>query len=338
MVINKNISLREFNTFGIDVSARYLVVIDHERDLQKALGEAKENSLPLLVLGGGSNILFAKNYQGLVLKNEILGKEVLREDQDYLWVRVGAGENWHQIVLWAIDHGWGGIENLSLIPGTVGAAPLQNIGAYGVEISTVFSHLEAIHLDSGKIRNFDIAECEFGYRYSAFKRPLKDQYIITRVVLKLLKRPTFNVSYGAVSQTLKDMGVKELSLQKISEAVIKIRQSKLPDPEKLGNAGSFFKNPVVTKEFYYNLKAQHTSIPSYPTEDSALKIPAGWLIEQCNWKGFREGAIGVHDKQALVLVNYGGARGGDLVKLSHEIQKSVDLKFGIKLTPEVKII
>ncbi len=338
MVINENVSLREFNTFGIAVSARYLVGIDHERNLHKALGESKQNALPLLVLGGGSNILFARDYPGLILKNEILGTEVLKEDRDYVWVRVGAGENWHQLVLWAIDHGWGGIENLSLIPGTVGAAPMQNIGAYGVEICTVFSHLEAIRLDNGKARKFEIPECEFNYRYSAFKGPLKDQYMITRVVLRLRKRPTFNISYGSISQTLEDMGVQELSLRKISNAVINIRQSKLPDPGKLGNAGSFFKNPIISKEFYYNLKTEYANIPSYSTEENAIKIPAGWLIEQCNWKGFREGAIGVHKEQALVLVNYGGAQGGDLVKLSHEIQKSVDRKFGIMLTPEVNII
>lgn len=338
MVINENVSLREFNTFGIDVSARYLVAIDHERDLLKALVNAKDRALPLLVLGGGSNILFAQDYPGLILKNEILGKEVLKEDQDYVWVRVGAGENWHQVVLWAIDHGWGGIENLSLIPGTTGAAPMQNIGAYGVEICTIFSHLEAIRLDNGKVRKFEITECAFSYRYSAFKGPLKDQYMITRVVLRLRKRPTFNISYGAISQTLEDMGMQELSIRNISDAVINIRQSKLPDPRELGNAGSFFKNPIVSKEFYYNLKTEYANVPSYSTEENAIKIPAAWLIEQCNWKGFRDGAIGVHDKQALVLVNYGGAQGADLVKLSSEIQESVNSKFGIKLAPEVNIV
>ena len=337
MVINENVSLREFNTFGIDVSANYLVVIDHERNLQKALSEAK-NSLSLLVLGAGSNILFAQNYPGLVLKNEILGKEILKEDKDYVWVRVGAGENWHQVVLWAIDQGWGGIENVSLIPGTAGAAPMQNIGAYGVELCTVFSHLEAVQLHNGKIRKFEIAECAFDYRYSAFKGPLKDQFIITRVVLKLQKSPTFNISYGAISQTLEDMGVKELTIRNISNAVISIRQSKLPDPVKLGNAGSFFKNPIVSKEVYHNLKTEYASMPSYPTEEGKVKIPAGWLIEQCKWKGFREGAVGVHENQALVLVNYGGARGNDLVHLADKIQNSINLKFGIELTPEVNII
>ncbi len=334
MVINKDVSLREFNTFGIDATARSLVAIDSEQGLQAVLNESNGK---LLVLGAGSNILFAQNYPGLVLKNEILGKEVLKEDRDYVWVRIGAGENWHQIVLWAIDHGWGGIESLSLIPGTVGAAPLQNIGAYGVEICSVFSHLEAIQLNTGKAHEFEASACQFDYRFSIFKGSFKDQFIITRVVLRLRKRPAYNISYGAISQTLEIMGVKELSLRNISNAVISIRQSKLPDPSVLGNAGSFFKNPVTSKKFVQNLKTEFANIPNYPHEGN-VKIPAAWLIEQCNWKGFRDGAIGVHDKQALVLVNYGGAKGNDLVNLAHKIQESVERKFGIRLIPEVNVI
>jgi len=294
--------------------------------------------VPLLILGGGSNILFSGDFQGLVIKNNIYGREILKQDSDYVWLRLGAGENWHQCVLWAIDHHWGGIENLSLIPGTVGAAPMQNIGAYGVELCSVFESLEAIEINSGKTREFDTSECDFGYRYSVFKGPLKDRYIITRVVLRLRKAPIFNVSYGAVSQTLEEMGVEQLTIKDISNAVIKIRQSKLPDPEQIGNAGSFFKNPEVKIDFFNILKAAYTNIPHYPTENGLIKIPAGWLIEHCHWKGFRRGDIGVHDKQALVLVNFGNAHGSDLVALSQEIRDSVAAKFGIELVPEVNIV
>jgi len=338
MDVKQNISLRKFNTFGIDVNARYLAVIDHEKHLAKSVAEARRNSLPLLILGGGSNILFAQDYPGLILKNEILGKELLKEDHDHVWVRLGAGENWHEVVLWTIDNGWGGIENLSLIPGTVGAAPMQNIGAYGVEICTVFSKLEALHLETGTLRKFNTLDCQFGYRFSIFKGTLKDQFIITRVILKLSKNPSFNITYGAIAQTLNEMGVQELSINKISEAVIRIRQSKLPDPVNLGNAGSFFKNPVISKDLLYNLKTEYTNIPSYPAEGDLMKVPAGWLIEQCNWKGYRKGDIGVHNKQALVLVNYGQGQGNELVELAQDIQHSVNAKFGIKLTPEVNII
>ncbi|MGI9552158.1 MAG: UDP-N-acetylmuramate dehydrogenase [Aurantibacter sp.] len=335
MEIRENVSLQEYNTFGINARARYLVIIDKETDLPEIL---RGNNDSLLVLGGGSNVLFDGDFKGMVVRNNILGREIIKEDDDFVWVQLGAGENWHQVVLWAINHGWGGIENLSLIPGTVGAAPMQNIGAYGVEISSVFSSLEAIDRDNGKARVFNITDCEFGYRNSAFKGELKDRYIITRVVLRFHKHPIFNTSYGAVSKTLEEMGVTELNLKDVSNAVISIRQSKLPDPEKIGNAGSFFKNPAVEESTYHNLKTVYTNIPSYPTEENLIKIPAGWLIEQCNWKGFRKGDIGVHEKQALVLVNYGAGNGNELVELSREIQASVDAKFGIKLIPEVNIV
>jgi len=338
MEIKQNISLKEFNTFGFDIHARYLAHIAHEKQLTKTLAEARQNSLPLLILGGGSNILFVQDYQGLVLRNEILGKEVIREDNDYVWVRLGAGENWHQVVLWSLDNGWGGIENLSLIPGTVGAAPMQNIGAYGVEICSVFSKLEAVNLESGTQHIFSTIDCQFGYRSSVFKSSLKDQFIITRVVLKLSKKPSFNISYGAISQTLGEMNVQELNISNISEAVIRIRRSKLPDPGTIGNAGSFFKNPIISKDLLHTLKTEYTNIPSYPIEGDLIKVPAGWLIEECNWKGYRKGDIGVHNKQALVLVNYGQGKGNELVELAHDIQDSVNAKFGIQLIPEVNII
>lgn len=338
MEIKQNVSLKEFNTFGLDVNARYLAILDHEKHLATSVTAAKQNALPLLVLGGGSNILFAQDYPGLILKNEIPGKELLKEDSDHVWVRLGAGENWHQVVLWTLENGWGGIENLSLIPGTVGAAPMQNIGAYGVEISSVFSKLEAIHLETGALREFTTMGCQFGYRSSVFKGNLSGQFIITRVILKLSKKPTFNISYGAISQTLGEMNVQELSINQISKAVIRIRQSKLPDPGRIGNAGSFFKNPVISKDLLHTLKTEYANIPSYPTEGGLMKVPAGWLIEQCNWKGYRKGDIGVHDKQALVLVNYGNGQGNDLVELAHDISNSVHTKFGIQLIPEVNVI
>lgn len=338
MVIKQNVALRKFNTFGLNVRARYMAVAEHEDDTRKILREPTYRTHPFLILGGGSNLLFSGDYQGLVLKNNILGKDVVKQDHEFVWLRLGAGENWHQVVLWAIDHGWGGIENLSLIPGTVGAAPMQNIGAYGVELCSVFDNLESIELSSGSTKTFDTADCDFSYRYSVFKGPLKDQFIITRVVLKLRKHPVYNISYGAVAQTLEEMGVEKLSVRNISNAVIKIRESKLPDPEKIGNAGSFFKNPVVDRDFFNILKSEYTNIPYYHTDNGRVKIPAGWLIEQCDWKGFRRGSIGVHHKQALVLVNFGDAQGQDLVQLASEIQHSVQVKFGIKLDPEVNIV
>lgn len=338
MEIQHNVSLKRHNTFGIDVTAKALVEIGQESDIPPLLEGHDFSSHSLLILGGGSNLLFSGDFDGLVVKNNILGREILKQDDNHVWVRLGAGENWHQVVLWAIENEWGGIENLSLIPGTVGAAPMQNIGAYGVELSSVFDYLEAVDLKNGQSTRFNKENCDFGYRYSVFKGPLKGQYLITRVVLKLHKHPTFHISYGAISQTLEEMGVKELSIRKISKAVIKIRQSKLPDPEVIGNAGSFFKNPVVNQETLNILKSEYPYMPHYPTEDGSAKIPAGWLIEQCQWKGFRKGPIGVHHKQALVLVNYGGAQGPDLVELSKEIRDSVFTKFGIELAPEVNIV
>ena len=335
MEVLQNVALRSHNTLGLDAMAHYLAVIENESNLLEIISNRYKS---VLVLGGGSNILFSQDYQGLVLKNRILGKEIIKEDTDYVWVQAGGGENWHDLVLWAIDQGWGGIENLSLIPGTVGAAPMQNIGAYGVELSAVFSSLEAIELTTGKTRHFKGNDCEFDYRYSVFKGRLKDKYMITRVVLKLRKEPIFNTSYGAINQTLEEMEVKDLTIKAISEAVIRIRQSKLPDPLKIGNAGSFFKNPIVDEKTYNTLKTEYTNIPGYPTESGPIKIPAGWLIEQCKWKGYRRGDVGVHAKQALVLVNYGRARGEELVKLSRKIQDSVQSKFGITLIPEVNII
>ena len=291
-----------------------------------------------MVLGGGSNVLFTRNWLGLVAHMCIHGVEVVSESEDLVQVSVGAGENWHQLVQWAVENGYGGIENLSLIPGTVGAAPMQNIGAYGVELKDVFHSLEAMDLKTGKVVRFFKEDCSFGYRYSIFKGEQKGKFVITRVNLTLSKQPEVNTTYGAILQTLQEMNVSQPSIRDVSEAVIQIRQSKLPDPLEIGNAGSFFKNPVIEKAHYEALEALHPQIPHYTVSDDEEKIPAGWLIEKCGWKGYREGEIGVHDKQALVLVNHGMARGMDIRKLAMAIMRSVKKEFQIDLEPEVNMV
>jgi UDP-N-acetylmuramate dehydrogenase len=270
----------------------------------------------------------------------IQGIELLREDDDHVYLGVGAGVNWHELVLFCVRHGYAGMENLSLIPGTVGAAPMQNIGAYGVELEQVFDSLTAIHTLKNEQRTFSHADCQFGYRESVFKRELKDQYVITNVRFRLDKRPTFHTRYGAIQETLTGMGVShdDLSIKAISEAVIRIRRSKLPDPAQIGNAGSFFKNPEVSKAQFDALKEQFDTLPGYPLGDDVVKIPAGWLIEQAGWKGYRSGDAGVHTKQALVLVNYGNATGQDLLALAGQVQDSVQEKFGVVITPEVNVV
>jgi UDP-N-acetylmuramate dehydrogenase len=271
---------------------------------------------PHLILGGGSNILFTKNFDGLVLKNELKGIELVKEDAEHFYVKAAAGENWHQFVLHCIHHGYAGVENLSLIPGNVGASPMQNIGAYGVEIKDVFHSLEAFHLDEKKVVNFSANDCAFGYRESVFKRKYKGQFVILSVTFRLHKHPQFNTTYGAIEQELQQMNVKELSIAAISQAVINIRSSKLPDPKQIGNAGSFFKNPEIPNEQFLQLKKDHPGISAYPLANGNTKLAAGWLIEQCGWKGFREGDAGCHAKQALVLVNYGNATGEQIFDLS----------------------
>jgi len=332
----ENVSLKSFNTFGIQANASRFEVFRSVKDLQTALAQVGQS--PLLILGGGSNILLTQDFEGIVLKNELKGINVLKEDDAHVYVEVAAGENWHEFVLACISNEWAGVENLSLIPGTVGAAPMQNIGAYGVEIRQVFESLDAVEIASGKTRTFTNADCEFGYRESVFKKALKGKYIITSVVFKLNKSPNLNTSYGAIQDTLNEMGVTELSIKAVSDAVIQIRKSKLPDPNEIGNAGSFFKNPEVDKIDFEGLKATFPQIPSYALPSGKVKIPAAWLIEQTGWKGKTFGEIGVHKKQPLVLVNYGNGKGNDLKHLAFKIQKSVSEKFGITLTPEVNMI
>lgn len=333
-MLQQNISLKPYNTFGIDVKAKYFATFHTIEQLSELL----DNKQSTLILGGGSNILFTDNFNGLVLKNELKGIQLVKEDDSYVYVRSGAGENWHYFVLYCINHNWGGVENLSLIPGNVGASPMQNIGAYGVEIKDIFYSLQAYSIADKKLHEFSLSDCEFGYRESVFKRKYKGQYVITAVTYRLNKKPQFNTSYGAIVQELEKMQVKELSVKAISAAVINIRSSKLPDPGVIGNAGSFFKNPEITTAQFDILKARFPAIVGYVLPDNNIKLAAGWLIEQCGWKGYRKGDAGCHAKQALVLVNYGNATGSQIYDLSTEILQSVRDKFGVQLEREVNII
>ena len=336
MQIQQNISLKAFNTFGIEAKAGFFASFSNLSELTGLMTPGSR--LPTLILGGGSNILFTGNFNGLVLKNEIKGIEKINEDNEFVYVKAGAGENWHRFVLYCIDHNWAGVENLSLIPGNIGASPMQNIGAYGVEIKEIFHELEAYHLQDKTIVKFGLADCGFGYRESVFKGKYRDQFAILTVTYKLRKHPVFNTSYGAIGQELEKAGVKELSIKAISDAVIHIRSSKLPDPAVIGNAGSFFKNPQVSEVQFQTLKNQFPPVVGYPAKEGAVKLAAGWLIEQCGWKGYRKGDAGCHAKQALVLVNYGHASGKEIYDLSTAILQSVKEKFDVQLEREVNII
>ncbi len=338
MELQRDISLRAYNTFGMDVKARFFATFSNVAELQELLRLPELQNLPQLILGGGSNILFTQDYEGVVLKNNILGIEITELDADYCLVKAGSGVAWHDLVVYTLQQDLGGLENLSLIPGTVGAAPLQNIGAYGVELKDVFESLEAVHITSGELHSFNAERCKFGYRESIFKHELRGQYIVVAVTLRLRKKPVFNTSYGALTQTLVAMQVSELNARAISEAVCQIRRSKLPDPTQIGNAGSFFKNPEISVAQFHTLQQEYPTIPSYPTTSGQVKVPAGWLIEQAGWKGRRFDAYGVHKDQALVLVNYGGAQGNQVKDLAQQIIESVQKKFGIRLQPEVNII
>ena len=340
MQLAENVSLKTSNTFRIEALARYFAVFTDKNQLQELLGSAAAGTSArgILVLGGGSNMLLTGNYDGLVMKNEIKGIEVVGEDDEHVFVKAGAGENWHQFVQFCVRNNYAGVENLSLIPGNIGASPMQNIGAYGIEIKDVFHQLEAFHVKEKVSRTFSLADCAFGYRESVFKNKYKGQFVITSVTYKLYKQPRFNTSYGAIQQELEKMGVSQLSIQAIAQAVINIRSSKLPDPGEVGNAGSFFKNPQVPNKQFKEIIDLYPSIPSFPVDGEQVKIPAGWLIEQCGWKGYRKGDAGCYPKQALVLVNYGAATGRDIYELSEMIAQSVKNKFGIELEREVNII
>jgi UDP-N-acetylmuramate dehydrogenase len=335
--MQENISLLPYNTFGIFANAKYFTLFSSTEDLKNILQSTEVKTNGLCILGGGSNILLTKDVDKVVLKNELKGIEIISQNNEVALVKCAAGEVWHSFVLWCIENNLYGVENLSLIPGTVGAAPMQNIGAYGVEIKDVFFELEAMQIDSLQMKTFNQAQCEFGYRESFFKRKGKDQYIITSVTFQLNKKANLNASYGAIQEVLTAKQIENPTAKDISKAVIEIRQSKLPDPKEIGNAGSFFKNPEIATKHFLVLKKVYPSMPGYTLTESLTKVPAGWLIEQCGWKGFRKDDLGVHAKQALVLVNYKQALGAEIYNLSTQILESVKNKFDIVLEREVNI-
>lgn len=337
MNIQENISLKAYNTFGIDVKARYFVEITGLVQLQKVL-ELK--SYPKkFIISGGSNMLLTKDIDALVMHINLKGITLVEENQNEVEIKVMAGENWHGLVQWTLEKGYGGLENLSLIPGNTGTAPIQNIGAYGVELKDVFVSCTAMEIKTGELISFDNEACKFGYRDSIFKNEAKDQHIITSVHLKLTKKDhVLHTGYGAIEAELKTNGIVYPTIRDVSDAVIAIRQSKLPDPAVLGNSGSFFKNPVISKKAFEKFIKKHPDAPHYEVGEEEFKIPAGWLIEQAGFKGKRFDDAGVHEKQALVLVNYGNATGTDILNLSQRIQKEVAQKFNIKIQPEVNII
>lgn len=336
MLVQKNISLLPYNTFGIDVIAENLVIVKTFQDFQTLIQNPIINENKL-ILGGGSNILLTKNVEGLVIINQLRGIDKIDENDDHVWLKVMAGEVWHDFVLYAIEHQYGGIENLALIPGCVGAAPMQNIGAYGAEVKDTIESVEFWHWEEQQFKVFDKETCEFGYRESIFKKNFKGKIFITSVVFKLNKKHELNTDYGAIQSQLKTMGISLPSIKSIANAVIEIRQSKLPNPKLIGNAGSFFKNPTVSQNQFKTLRTHYPEMPHFQISTNEFKIPAGWLIEQCGWKGKRVGNTGVHANQALVLVNYGGATGSEIFKLSEKIIDSVLKQFEIQLEREVNI-
>jgi UDP-N-acetylmuramate dehydrogenase len=340
MTISQQVSLKPYNSFGIAATARAFASFSSQDQLESLLLQAAAagGKQQPFILGGGSNILLTSDIDRIVLKNDIRGIEKIAEDDEFVYVKAGAGENWHQFVLYCISQQWAGVENLSLIPGNIGASPMQNIGAYGVEIKDVFHELEAFHLQEKTMTRFTLPDCRFGYRESVFKGKYKDQFAILTVTYRLNKVPVFKTSYGAITQELEQAGVTELSIKAISDAVVRIRSSKLPDPALIGNAGSFFKNPQVSAENFEVLKRQFPDIIAFPLDDGSVKLAAGWLIEQCGWKGYRKGDAGCHARQALVLVNYGHASGQEIYDLSTAVLESVQAKFGVLLEREVNII
>jgi len=337
-MIHTNYPLTQLNTFRVSAKTHYFAAIDSHEILKSLLADQQWQQQPKLVLGGGSNILFSRDYDGLVLHNEIKGVTKVDEDQAHVWLKIGAGENWHAVVMHCIANQYSGIENLSLIPGSVGAAPIQNIGAYGAELKDVFHELTAVDLETAETRTFDLQQCCFGYRSSIFKQEHKNRYMVLDVTLRLSKIFKPNITYDAIQSTLRQSNVNEITMKMVSDAVIQIRNLKLPDPSQLANAGSFFKNPIVMNSLYNQLKENHENIPSFSVGKDHTKIPAAWLIEQCGFKGKRVGDIGVYDKQSLVIVNYGESSGKVIEDFSKTIQLSVYETFTIQLQPEVVII
>jgi UDP-N-acetylmuramate dehydrogenase len=338
MEILKNHSLKQFNTFGIEATAGYFAELQKPDDLQELLKLEEFSQHKTLILGGGSNVLFTDDFPGLVIHINTQGISIVGEDSNEVLIEAQAGVVWHNLVLHTIGLGLGGLENLSLIPGNVGAAPIQNIGAYGVEQKDLFESLTAVNLATGEIKKFGNKECRFGYRDSIFKNKLKNQFLILSVTYRLSRKPVFNLGYGAVASELERMQVKEINVRAVSEAVCNIRRSKLPDPVLIGNAGSFFKNPVVSAAHYLRLRKKYPGIVAFETDDGNYKLAAGWLIEHLGFKSLRRGDAGVCATQALVLVNYGTATGKDILALVHEIMDAVENAFGVSLQPEVNII
>jgi len=335
--MQSNFSLKSFNTFGIEAKAKNFVAVHSLDELKTVLVEHAAE--PKFILGGGSNMLLTQDIEALVIHIDLKGKRILKEDDDFVWVESMAGENWHEFVLWTIDQNFGGLENMSLIPGNVGTTPVQNIGAYGTEIKDTFVSCDAMKIDDQTMRTFSKEDCRFGYRESIFKQEAKDQYIITSVVFKLTKRNhNINTSYGDITKELAEKNVTVPTLKDVSNAVIAIRQSKLPDPKVLGNSGSFFKNPVISRSHFEKVQVQFPEIKFFEVSPTEVKVPAGWLIEQAGYKGFRKGDAGVHKNQALVLVNYGSATGQEILALSREVQQAVFDKYSIAIEAEVNVI
>jgi UDP-N-acetylmuramate dehydrogenase len=337
MTILHNFSLKNYNTFGIDAKAKEFIAVHSIDELKKVLQENADKKK--FILGGGSNMLLTQDIDALVIHIDLKGKKVIQEDDNHVWVEAQAGENWHEFVLWNIEHNYGGLENMSLIPGNVGTTPVQNIGAYGAEIKDTFVSCEAMRINTQETKTFNNNECKFSYRESVFKQEVKDQYIITSVVFKLTKNNhIINTGYGDIQKELESKGITQPTIKDVSNAVIVIRQSKLPDPKDLGNSGSFFKNPIISREQFNKAKALHPEMKHYDFSETEVKVPAGWMIEQAGLKGYREGDAGVHARQALVLVNYGNATGQDILNLSKLVQKTVLDKFGIAIEAEVNVI
>ncbi|NTW31480.1 MAG: UDP-N-acetylmuramate dehydrogenase [Bacteroidetes bacterium] len=338
MIIVENFSLKPFNTFGIEAEARYFAEMQSVSDIQIFLNTQYHKRKPKLILGGGSNILFTKDFEGAVIKINTKGILKIKETTDNVFLNVQAGEIWDDFVNYCLENNYGGLENLSLIPGNVGSCPIQNIGAYGVEVKDYIESVELLDMQTLQMSELNNKECRFGYRDSIFKQELKGKVIILSVTFKLTKNHTLHLEYGAILEELKKNEIKIPTIQTVAQAVCNIRRCKLPDPKEIGNAGSTFKNPSVNENIFTKLKSKFPNISSYSQPDGTFKLPAGWLIEQCEFKGYREGDAGVHKNQALVLVNYDNATGEDILNLANKIQKSVAVKFGINLELEVNVV
>lgn len=338
MLIKEDFCLKPFNTFGLEIMARRLSIITSIGNLQELYRDNELSGNKVLILSKGSNILFTKHFEGLVLLNQIWGKKIIKEDDNNIYLKVSSGEFWPSLVEFTVENGWGGLENMTNIPGKAGAAPTQNIGAYGAELKNVLVSLEAFELKTGEIVEFTNEECNFSYRNSIFKNKYKNKYFITSIVLKLDKKPKLNLSYKPLADAFAGKEIDNISISDVSKKVAEIRDSKLPNPDKLYNAGSFFKNPVVDQQKLASLKSKYPTIPSFSSVNGQYKLPAAWLIEACGWKGKRKGNVGVYEKQALVIVNYDNATGTEILNFAKSIQKSVIVKFDVKLEFEVNIV